>query len=328
MSNRTNNIAIGSFMVGALLLLFVLLMFFSGSNIFTTKERVVMYFDSSLQGLQIGAPVKLNGIDIGTVVDIEAAFLPNELTVVNIVTADIILSRIQLNSSEPTGDIFAALIDRGLRAQLNTQSLLTGLLYVELGFHPESPIRLLQLQTQYREFPTVETGFELLFEQIQEINIGEISRSLQSTLDSIEKLFTTKKVETAINDFSSAAVAVEQSANVIERLALNIDQEISQLGSSLDATLAGIDGLVNQATIEVPELGNDLTLTLKELRGAINEFNNITATIDDTFSEDSQLVDQLIRSAEAVGRAANSFRIFSELLQQQPEALIRGRRDN
>jgi paraquat-inducible protein B len=152
MTQKINHLTIGAFVVGALILLLLFLIFFSGANLFTHKERVVMYFDGSVQGLKIGAPVKLKGAELGQIVDIEVTFLSDNLSIVNTVTADIILKRIRQDGEQFNDDIFDAVIEKGLRAQLNYQSLLTGQLYIELDFYPKSELHLHKLQIEYREF--------------------------------------------------------------------------------------------------------------------------------------------------------------------------------
>ena len=82
MSHKKNrSLAIGAFIVGAILLVFVALLFFSGGRFFADKKRVVMYFEGSVQGLQVGAPVKLKGVVLGEIIDISINFERDNKTV-------------------------------------------------------------------------------------------------------------------------------------------------------------------------------------------------------------------------------------------------------
>jgi len=328
MTQKNNNITIGSFIVGALVLTFFLLIFFSGGNYFTDKERVVMYFDGSVQGLQIGAPIKLKGVELGEIANIEVTFLHDDRTIVNIVTADLILKRIHRSDEQPDEDIFDVVIKKGLRAQLNYQSLLTGLLYVELDFYPNSELRLLNLQSQYREFPTIKTDFESLFNQIEGIDLISISKGLASVLDSLDTILKSGKIEQAASDFSAAAQAIEKTATSFDNAAVALESELTMLSTKLTASIDGFTLLMGEANHQLPLLSDEFVQTLTGLRKALNTINDTMTAAEGTFSEDSQLIEQLTRAAEEVSRAARAFRLLSETLEQQPEALIRGKRGN
>lgn len=307
MTQKNNTLAIGSFVAGAVILLFSLLLFFSGGNYFTDKERVVMYFDGSVQGLQVGAPIKLKGVEIGEIVNIEVSFLADDLTIVNIVTGDIVLKRINRTDQQPTNNVIDAVINKGLRAQLNYQSFLTGLLYVELDFYPNTEIRLLNLQSQYREFPTIGTDLESIFNNIENLDLEAISTNFSSALGSLDSLLKSGKIDSAVNDFSAAS------------------QAVAELSKELSASVETFNALLDQTNKEIPRLSDDIALTLTELRETLNGIDGVMATAGDTFSEDSMLIDQITRSAEEVSRAASAVRVLSDTLEQQPEAILRGK---
>ncbi|MGR8953181.1 MAG: MlaD family protein, partial [Gammaproteobacteria bacterium] len=70
MSKPINPVTIGSFTVGALLLLVIGILIFGGGQLLNTdKSRYVIFFDTSLNGLDIGAPVKMQGVKIGEVTE-------------------------------------------------------------------------------------------------------------------------------------------------------------------------------------------------------------------------------------------------------------------
>ena len=143
MSHKKNrSLAIGAFIVGAILLVFVALLFFSGGRFFADKKRVVMYFEGSVQGLQVGAPVKLKGVVLGEIIDISINFELDNKTVYTAVTADLVMKRINTDGANVEENFLKEAIQSGLRAQLNFQSFLTGLLYVELDFYPDSELTL------------------------------------------------------------------------------------------------------------------------------------------------------------------------------------------
>ena len=71
MSKPISPVAIGGFTVGALALLLVAVFIFGGGQfLHADKVRFVIFFDSSLNGLEIGAPVKMQGVKVGEVTEI------------------------------------------------------------------------------------------------------------------------------------------------------------------------------------------------------------------------------------------------------------------
>ena len=74
MSRKVNKTAIGVFVVGALILLMVAIVVFGSGNLFKQTNKFVLYFDGSVKGLSIGAPVVFRGVSIGTVKDISLIY--------------------------------------------------------------------------------------------------------------------------------------------------------------------------------------------------------------------------------------------------------------
>src|SRR5690606_41735510 len=106
MSTKKNtSLAIGAFIAGAVLLVFVALIFFSGGRLFAEKDRVIMYFSGSVQGLQVGAPIKLKGVVLGQINDIQIIFQSDNKTIVTAVTADLVMERISSEGSEINNEI-------------------------------------------------------------------------------------------------------------------------------------------------------------------------------------------------------------------------------
>ena len=74
MSKPVNPYTIGAFLVGSLVLLISAVLIFGGGQFFKNKAEFVIYFDGALNGLNVGAPVKLQGVKIGTVKEISLEF--------------------------------------------------------------------------------------------------------------------------------------------------------------------------------------------------------------------------------------------------------------
>ena len=132
---------------------------------FTDKVPYLVYFDGSVRGLRAGAPVEFRGMRIGSVTDVALEIDPKQEAVRIPVTIDIEPQRISMPSDEAQPEPYAtmaALVERGLRAQLKSGNLLTGELLVDLDFHPDSAPAKLDTSGQYPRIPSVPTQLEVL----------------------------------------------------------------------------------------------------------------------------------------------------------------------
>ena len=146
---RANPTVIGAFVVGAIVLGVGGVLLFSSGDYFKERNYFVMFFQDSVDGLSPGAPVKLDGVKIGEVIDVHLEWDPQAVTFRIPVTVEVISGQSQKYGGGElvlTGDIrerLKKLIDKGLRASLATESFITGQLEIELGFFPDTTPRML-----------------------------------------------------------------------------------------------------------------------------------------------------------------------------------------
>jgi paraquat-inducible protein B len=156
----------------------------SGS-LFRRPHRFICFFNGSLNGLKVGAAVKVRGVEIGSVSEIRLRPTPSEgqlkpsAEAINALPVIIDIDESQLKSRGATGAALKReelnnLIRRGLRAQLNTESFLTGLLYIDLDLYPGTPVRLMLEpgSGEYPEIPTVATELQ----QVQETAMKALAK--------------------------------------------------------------------------------------------------------------------------------------------------------
>ena len=140
MSETKSNTLLGAFVLTGLLIAIGIAMFTIGKGFQQGDQQIVMVFDSSVKGLEVGAPVALRGVNIGQVTDIRLNLEGTDgLNLLMEVSAVVDESRVS-RSYDQGASLGPGLVNAGLRAQLNSQSLLTGLLYVQLDFFPDTPI--------------------------------------------------------------------------------------------------------------------------------------------------------------------------------------------
>lgn len=325
---KNNSFRIGAFIVGAILLVFLALLFFSGGDLFSQKERVVMYFEGSVQGLQVGAPIKLKGVILGEITDIQINFDSNTQdngnknnsakNIVTAVTGDLALKRISRKGNEVSLEFFEEAIANGLRAQLNFQSFLTGLLYVELDFFPDTPATLYGFKKNYLELPTVATGFEELTKNLQEINLKSLVKNLDQLTLRLSNIVKSGVIEETLGSVKLAADSFTETSQTM-------GQDVSQLSKNLSDTSRTLNTLLVSLNKQTPAVADELRASMLQLQRSLVELDKASNSVHQSFSEDAPLVNQLNDTLKEISRSAEAFRTLSETIDQQPEALLRGK---
>lgn len=325
---KNKSFSIGAFIVGAILLVFLALLFFSGGDIFSQKERVVMYFEGSVQGLQVGAPIKLKGVILGEITDIQINFDSNSQdngnknnsakNIVTAVTGDLALKRISRKGTDVSIEFFEEAVGNGLRAQLNFQSFLTGLLYVELDFFPDTPATLYGFKKNYLEIPTVATGFEELTKNLQEINLKGLVNNMDELTLHLNNIVKSGVIEQTLGSVKLAADSFAQTSHTI-------GNDVSVLSKNLSHTSTQLNQLLVSLNKQTPVVADELRASLAQLQKSLVELDKASGSVHQSFSEDAPLVNQLTDTLKEISRSAQAFRTLSETIDQQPEALLRGK---
>src|SRR5262245_2294246 len=163
MAKKFSPPVIGVFVVGAMVLTIAAVLIWGSRSLFEHKFEYVCYFAGSINVLAKGAPVKYRGVDFGVVKDIKIRYrqAPDDRRIPVFLEAWGNRLRELGSEKEPSPDTVRELVAQGLRARLETQSIVTGVLYVSLDFVPDSPIRLAQLPGGgVPEVPTLPTQLE------------------------------------------------------------------------------------------------------------------------------------------------------------------------
>ncbi|MFO8173484.1 MAG: MlaD family protein [Longimicrobiales bacterium] len=142
MSIRANPTAIGLFMIGAIILIFIGVGTLASTTWFRTEATFISFFDESVHGLESGAPVKFQGVPVGSVTELLIQIDERDKTFQVPVRFEIEIERlttqaggfIQLDDPE----VLRQQIANGLRAQLQMESLVTGLLFIDLSYRSDA----------------------------------------------------------------------------------------------------------------------------------------------------------------------------------------------
>ena len=338
MSKPVNPMAIGSFLLVGLGLLITALLVFGGGEFFKPKLQWVVYFDSSLNGLNIGAPVKVQGVQVGTVADIVLQMDMEHKALVKPVVLDIVPGTIVNPAGVPIQPAISdeerhkrvqALIDAGLRARLETQSLLTGLLYVDLNFYRASPPTLTGLN--YKDLPEVpsvpttteevKNALEQTLQKVKDLPIDTLVQNLNATLTDMRTILASRETT--------------QSREALARTLLESEKLLADLNRQLPPLIKDVGQTVKEANVAVKAAGGlmaDLRGDTKPVLAAAEQaLVKATAVLDETRSAAMNVADTtgsdstLQQSLAALRDAARSIRQLSDTLERHPDSLIYGK---
>jgi paraquat-inducible protein B len=329
MTPRPNAARIGLFAIGGLVLLVAAVALVFGGRLFAQTERAVMHFRGSIFGLQAGSPVVFRGVRLGSVKTVGVVHDGRHFQVPVVVELD--RDRIRnLHGDSAAGDpavALNALVEHGLTAQLATQSLLTGQLYIDLDLRPGTGVAVKTFDGMV-EIPTTLTRFQSLQDQLDRVDLARMAEDLTATLSAARGLIAGPELKKTLSELASASAS-------LARLAATLDQRAAPLADAAQATL----GRAGEASVRVVAAAErvasaaaraDALLApgsplLASVQKAADELGRSAAALREATADDSASVQTLQRAMSDVSRAARAVRELADLLVQQPQALVRGR---
>jgi paraquat-inducible protein B len=331
MSRQANPTLIGAFVLGALALAVAATLLLAGGGWFTEKRQHVMYFEGAAQGLQVGAPVMFLGVKVGTVRQIQLGLDnhdgENQHFVVP-VTVEVLPHVVRTRGGEPVDlrdhATVRRLVERGLRARLRMQSLLTGQLYVDLDFHPDKTARFVALDTGVSEIPTIRTT-------VQELTARLEAFPVEQFLEDLTAISAAAKMLLAAEDTQALPKRLQATLRRLDGLATRLD---AQAGPVLDearrALLAAQTALAKLETAadRVAALAGPGTDAAHSIARAGDELAQAAAALRGLAAQESPTVQQANAALKEIARAAEALRKLAELLEAQPDAIYRGKRNN
>jgi paraquat-inducible protein B len=338
MKRKASATLIGTFVVAGIALIAIAIIALAGNDLFTRKERTVMYFSGSVYGLQVGAPVVFRGVRVGSVESIDIFYdRKNDsyaIPVVAVLDSSAVSGLDGKRGAEPA---LPALVERGLSAQLSMQSLLTGLLYVDLDLRPKLDGQLRGSTRRAEvEIPTTATAIQNLRDQFDGMDFRRLADDISAIASSARAVVSGPQLKQAMDDLATITANFK---NMSGRLDKRLDPLADELERSLVATRKAMDGM-GQAAQSVDKTATGVGRTsdrmgemlapdaplVKNLQRAADEVARTATALRETTSSDSTLMLGADRALEDLSRASRALRDLAEALEQQPDALLRGRK--
>jgi len=326
MSMRANPTAIGLFMVGGAALSVLGVATLASGSWFEKQSTFISYFGESVNGLEVGAPVKFKGVPVGRVTNLFIQIELGDKTFQVPVQYEIDVTRLTSASGSfvhlEDPDVLRQQIMDGLRAQLQMESMVTGQLYVELTYRPDAaPPELESRPTAYPEIPTTPSMLAAFGTQAGSM-VGDVLTILFRVNEMLEEVDMKQLNESVV----SSALAVERLANSPELRAAMGD--VPAMTAQVNSTLAEMQLLAERlgATIEPFQLqlegtNAEMVLTLQSMRQSMEDTRGFLTT-------DSGIGYQMEGAMGSLRDAAEALRTLATTLERNPDMLIRGKQPN
>ncbi len=306
MVDKARKSLIGMFVVGACVLLFGSLFIISPSLFVTDKFIFECHFTDSLKGLSAGSPVYLMGVPVGQV---ETVQIGDPLNLKSY-SAPVVISLNKDNlfadsdktffNQDDANEMIESYIAKGLVAQIESQSLLTGRLAIELFFTQARHNAVPQYDDDILQIPTTQERLSEVWEKVSEIPFMQIGHDIQSLLNhmntliaTFESALTQSNIPQLSQDFSKLLISLLETSNNFNNMIVSNEKEFENIVSSFD---------------DFSKNSSQLMINLKN-----------------TLSTDSVLIVQFSETLKALEQASKAIAEIASLLEIKPDALIFGK---
>ncbi len=339
MSKKANPVLVGGFAMGGLVIAIVGLVIFGSGKMFEKKYECVAYFEESLSGLDIGAPVEYKGVRVGTVSDVRIIVDREKKSLIRPVTIVLEPARLSFQDGAERGINYEGIdssVQDGLRAKLATQSMLTGKLKIELSMQPDKEAVFKSKDTSVHEIPTILSPIEEMKEQFSKMHLSmiaddihkitedisvivdseetkKLTMELNKTLRSVQTIIVNadKQLSSVGKDVSAMAVNASRLMTDIDGKVTPMSENLASIAASAKASMKNANKLMVDFAASMTPLMKETTVAVGRLGGALDERSTLRVELED-------MIDSL-------AKAAKSFSELTDFIEQHPESLLRGK---
>ncbi len=299
MSKKANPAVVGSFVVGAICLSIIGIILLGGGGFFEKKYACILFFDESISGLDVGAPVDFQGVRVGTVTGVRLEFdKENNGEILRPVTFQIEASRINFaQDGERAADASKSLEflvkERGLRARLAVQSMLTGKHKIELGYFPDMPVIRKNRGGDLWEMPTIPSPIKQAASELAQLPISDI---------------------------------INEAYRAITRMADIMDPEVTgRTFQNINVTLARMETMLGRLDARIDPVAEQTEQMIAVAKGSLLEMQSILKNINQSLDPASESRNDMFMLMNDLQQTSKSLRRLTDFLEEHPESLLRGK---
>jgi paraquat-inducible protein B len=332
MSKKASPTVIGLFTLIGILLAGGAAVLLGAGKYFQKSFPVLLYFDKSANGLQVGSDVRFGGVRIGSVESISVLIDPVENRKIIPVVVKLDEKDLRLISTAGEGSIdfstragVEKAVGQGLRGGMKQQSLVTGQLYIEFDIVPDSEGFIYRTPTEpsYPVIPTTGTQIDELIAGVADGLKKFNALDLDGIMKELRDVLTAAKAQIGgldIRQINDNIIALTEDIGVITS-----DDKLVRAVENLDAALAQIDGVATKANAGIGPLLEDLKGVIARTDAAVAKIVEATSGLSDLSSPRAPVMMRLQNVLSETERASRALKELSVDLKRDPNTLLRGR---
>jgi paraquat-inducible protein B len=321
-----------------------------GHNFFASLLEYRMYFDKSVKGLSIGSPVMFRGVRVGQVSDIRLSYRdrieettaqswPIEVTIELQPTAfgmqmgwqdtlpESIRNRMfERDNLQNIRDLLQHMVEKeGLRAQLQSLSLLTGSLFIELNFYPDSPwTAQMEKDLCNAVLPVEMSAIERLKQSLVKKDFSNHLDMLTVALQDLSNFINEGKFRKLLEDLSAAAANANQMMVTGSRdlspmlrqagaVFMLLESVLNKVEKNFDPLLDSTRGSIQAVVQQIEKVSAEISALTQSAKGFVEHLDRITT---DHEPDIQALMGNLRESSNAMNSVLEEVRILVEQLRE------------
>ena len=340
MSKQASPAVIGGFVVGAVALAVAGVLVFGSGKFFADTVDTVMYFEGDLNGLQNGAAVAFEGVKIGTVIDVGVFVNTKDYTVRSPVVVEIQRDHFRLTGEShmpPKGQAIKGLVERrGLRAQLQSESMVTGQRFIQLAFYPNLPPAQVTIDplTKLPEIPTIPTAIQEVqatvrkaLAKFNEMPLEQIVSTLNQTLQGIDRVVNAPELMESVRTLKTTLTDVQQLVHNLDKQMTPVMASATEALGSAKGAMGDIGKLARNADGQLQPLTSSLQQTVGTARTALEATQATLKNVDGIIAPNSPAGYELVQTLRELAEAARALRGLADYLERNPNSVFFGRNE-
>ncbi len=331
---------IGIFVVLSLSLFLIGIVLFGGARFFEKESLVIAYFDDSLKGLSVGAPVTYRGVSIGQVKEIQLKIIENgsnehKVIIPILITLnggqDLVIQGPEIQSEQNVDDFLESMCKQGLRAKLKTISLVTGKRYIDLAMYKGSVPVYRDTSGKYLEIPTLPSDMLQAQKIIENMDFGKLYNKVLGTFESLDTLgkslssaLTPDKTEQLMDDLLRVSTNLN---TILEQVDTHLGPILGKVDSgisNINTTVSHADEFIISLDSTIQPVAANFSKSLQNLDNTLLQANQLLLQAEKTLQPTSPLYFRMSETLRQVDKTAEAIQKLSEYITRNPDSLIFG----
>jgi paraquat-inducible protein B len=312
---------VGVFVLGGAILAVGAILLFGKFHLGSTSRRYAIVFQDSISGLAVGAPVNFRGVRVGSVVSIALEFDPKTHVAYIPVIVRMFRDNVHVSKQDPDDPAVDTLVKRGLHAEINTVSFVTGQSEIDLDFDASSPSYFHPDLTKLTEIPAKVSDLERVKQQITQLPLRELADNANATLQNVNKVAVV-----LVDDLPALLASLRSTSDQSQVAVAEAAKAIADLRTRLDTTLESIDRLANTGNNQLAQRSADLHAVLAQASQTMHRARDVLDNVHGLTSDRAGVRIDIEASLRDLAAAAAAFRGFASDVERNPQLLLTGRR--